>query len=107
MDNNKAYLFIEHPAMLQGEPLENGWRVTCAYLDGTHCDIDVLDDEGRVDEDYTRVNIRFAVLNMAEDLDAAGDRLLDFVMEIASGKQTKSEERGIREISIFKDGVVL
>ncbi|MBR3516451.1 MAG: altronate dehydratase [Lachnospiraceae bacterium] len=42
-----------------------------------------------------------------EDLDAAGDRLLDFVMEIASGKQTKSEERGIREISIFKDGVVL
>ncbi|MCR5127605.1 MAG: UxaA family hydrolase, partial [Lachnospiraceae bacterium] len=42
-----------------------------------------------------------------EDLDAAGDRLLDFVMEIASGKQTKSEESGIREISIFKDGVVL
>ena len=42
-----------------------------------------------------------------EDLDAAGERLLDFVMEIASGKQTKTEERGIREISIFKDGVVL
>lgn len=42
-----------------------------------------------------------------EDLDAAGERLLDFVMEIASGKQTKSEESGIREISIFKDGVVL
>lgn len=48
MDNNKAYLFIEHPAMLQGEPLENGWRVTCSYLDGTHCDIDVLDDNGEV-----------------------------------------------------------
>lgn len=42
-----------------------------------------------------------------EDLDAAGDRLLDFVLEIASGKKTKSEERGFREISIFKDGVVL
>ncbi|MBR3231968.1 MAG: UxaA family hydrolase, partial [Lachnospiraceae bacterium] len=42
-----------------------------------------------------------------ESLDAAGDRLLDFVMEIASGKKTKSEEHGIREISIFKDGVVL
>ena len=42
-----------------------------------------------------------------EDLDAAGERLLDFVMEIASGKQTKTEEQGIREISIFKDGVVL
>lgn len=42
-----------------------------------------------------------------EDLDAAGDRLLDFVLEVASGKETKSEERGFREISIFKDGVVL
>ncbi len=42
-----------------------------------------------------------------EDLDAAGERLLDFVVEIASGRLTKSEERGIREISIFKDGVVL
>ncbi len=42
-----------------------------------------------------------------ENLDAAGDRLLDFVMEIASGKKTKSEEHGFREISIFKDGVVL
>ena len=35
------------------------------------------------------------------------DRLLDFVLEVASGKETKSEERGFREISIFKDGVVL
>lgn len=42
-----------------------------------------------------------------EDLDVAGDRLLDFVLEVASGKETKSEERGFREISIFKDGVVL
>lgn len=42
-----------------------------------------------------------------EDLDVAGERLLDFVLEIASGKETKSEERGFREISIFKDGVVL
>ena len=42
-----------------------------------------------------------------EDADDAGSRLLDFVMEIASGKLTKTEEHGIREISIFKDGVVL
>ena len=42
-----------------------------------------------------------------EALDDAGDRLLDFVMEIASGKKTHTEERGYREISIFKDGVVL
>ena len=42
-----------------------------------------------------------------EDLDAAGDRLLDYVLEVASGKETTSEKRGFREISIFKDGVVL
>lgn len=42
-----------------------------------------------------------------ESLDDAGDRLLDFVMEIASGKKTRTEEHGFREISIFKDGVVL
>ncbi|MCR5789504.1 MAG: altronate dehydratase family protein [Lachnospiraceae bacterium] len=42
-----------------------------------------------------------------ESLDDAGERLLDFVLEIASGKRTKAEERGFREISIFKDGVTL
>ena len=42
-----------------------------------------------------------------ETLDHAGERLLDFVLEIAGGKKTKTEERGFREISIFKDGVVL
>ena len=42
-----------------------------------------------------------------ETLDEAGDRLLDFVMEIASGKLTNAEKHGCREISIFKDGVVL
>ena len=42
-----------------------------------------------------------------ESLDAAGDRLLECVLETASGCKTKSEEHGAREISIFKDGVVL
>ena len=42
-----------------------------------------------------------------EGLDAVGERLLDFVLETASGRQTKSEHLGAREISIFKDGVVL
>ena len=42
-----------------------------------------------------------------ESLDAAGDRLLDYVCEVASGKLTKAEEHGCREISIFKDGVIL
>ena len=42
-----------------------------------------------------------------ESLDSAGERLLDFVLSVASGEQTRTERRGAREISIFKDGVVL
>lgn len=42
-----------------------------------------------------------------ETPDSAGERLLDFVLEIAGGKQTKSEQFGARDISIWKDGVVL
>lgn len=42
-----------------------------------------------------------------ESLDDAGKRLFDFVLDIASGKKTKTEQNDFREISIFKDGVVL
>ncbi len=40
-------------------------------------------------------------------LDEAARDLLALVLEVASGKPTRSEEKGFREISIFKDGVVL
>ncbi|ONI38644.1 altronate hydrolase [Candidatus Epulonipiscium fishelsonii] len=42
-----------------------------------------------------------------ETIEQGGERLLEFVLEIASGKHTKTEISGYREISIFKDGVVL
>lgn len=35
------------------------------------------------------------------------DELFDFVLEVAGGKKTNNEKNGYREISIFKDGVVL
>ena len=40
-------------------------------------------------------------------LDEAAQALMDEVLRTASGKQTCGEKRGFREISIFKDGVVL
>ena len=40
-------------------------------------------------------------------LDQAAADLMTLVLEVASGKQTRTEEKGFREISIFKDGVVL
>lgn len=53
------------------------------------------------------IDFNAGTVAQGESLDAAGDRLLDFVLEVASGKKTRTEERGFREISIFKDGVVL
>lgn len=42
-----------------------------------------------------------------ETIEAAAQRLLDLVIEVANGRKTRTEELGYREISIFKDGVVL
>ena len=42
-----------------------------------------------------------------ETMDEAADRLLDFVLDIASGKLTRQENGEIRGIAIFKDGVTL
>ena len=53
------------------------------------------------------IDFNAGTVAQGESLDSAGDRLLDFVLEIAGGKPTRSEEQGFREISIFKDGVVL
>ena len=40
-------------------------------------------------------------------LEEAGEDLLELVLEVASGRKTRTEKMGFREISIFKDGVVL
>lgn len=53
------------------------------------------------------IDFNAGTVAQGEDLDHAGDRLLDFVLEIAGGKKTHAEERGAREIAIFKDGVTL
>ena len=42
-----------------------------------------------------------------ETIPEAARRLFDLVLEVAGGEKTCSEEHGFREISIFKDGVVL
>lgn len=47
------------------------------------------------------------VADGTESVDEAAKSLMDAVLVIASGKRTKAEENNYREISIFKDGVVL
>ena len=40
-------------------------------------------------------------------IDETARGLYDLVMEVAGGRKTKAEEKGFREISIFKEGVTL
>ncbi len=47
------------------------------------------------------------VVASGESLGFAAERLLDKVLDAASGERTNAEKNGCREISIFKDGVVL
>ena len=47
------------------------------------------------------------VADGTQSIGEAGAALYALVLEVASGKQTRAEQNGFREISIFKDGVVL
>lgn len=47
------------------------------------------------------------VIAKGEPLADTTERLMTFVLAVASGKKTKNELNGYRQISIFKDGVVL
>lgn len=40
-------------------------------------------------------------------MDNLTDEFLDYIIKVASGEETKNEINGYREISIFKDGIVL
>ncbi|MHB8132093.1 MAG: UxaA family hydrolase [Mobilitalea sp.] len=42
-----------------------------------------------------------------KNFDVLAEDFFQFLLEIASGKQTKNEVNGYREISIFRDGVIL
>lgn len=42
-----------------------------------------------------------------ESLENLGQKLFDYVIEVASGKQVKSEENGFHDMAIFKQGVTL
>lgn len=47
------------------------------------------------------------VADGTQTIDQAAESLMELVLAVASGKQTKAEVHGFREISIFKDGVTL
>ncbi|WP_317853885.1 altronate dehydratase family protein [Chakrabartyella piscis] len=53
------------------------------------------------------IDFNTGMITEGDTIDETAERLLEFVIDIANGTKTKTEENGYREISIFKDGVVL
>ncbi len=53
------------------------------------------------------IDFNCGVLVEDTTLDDLADQLLDFVIEIASGKKSRSEEAGFHDMAIFKQGVTL
>lgn len=53
------------------------------------------------------IDFNAGVVAEGENLDAAGQRLFDEVVAIASGKEVKSEIAGFHDLAIFKQGVTL
>ena len=53
------------------------------------------------------IDFNCGVLVEDTSLDELSDQLLDFVIDIASGKKSRSEEAGFHDMAIFKQGVTL
>lgn len=54
------------------------------------------------------IDFNAGALLQGESIDALTEQLLDFILDVASGrKQTNNEKNGYREIAIWKDGVTL
>jgi len=41
------------------------------------------------------------------ELEETGQKLFDYVIDVASGKKVRSEEAGFHDMAIFKQGVTL
>lgn len=53
------------------------------------------------------IDFNAGVLVEDQGIDEAADRLFDYVMQVASGKQVAAEEAGFHDMAIFKQGATL
>lgn len=53
------------------------------------------------------IDFNAGILAEGEHIEKTSEELFEFCLNVASGLQTKNEQHGYREISIFKDGVTL
>ena len=59
------------------------------------------------DKKQNWIDFNCGIMVDGTSLDQLSDELLDFVLEIASGKESKSEEAGFHDMAIFKQGVTM
>lgn len=53
------------------------------------------------------IDFNAGVLTEGADMDSTAEKFFSFVLEVASGKQVRSEEAGFHDMAIFKQGVTL
>ena len=53
------------------------------------------------------IDFNAGVLVEDAELEETGQKLFDYVIDVASGKKVRSEEAGFHDMAIFKQGVTL
>ena len=53
------------------------------------------------------IDFNAGVLTEGADMDSTAEKFFEYVLEVASGKQVRSEEAGFHDMAIFKQGVTL
>ncbi|GLL56896.1 hypothetical protein KUBF_45600 [Bacteroides finegoldii] len=59
------------------------------------------------EQKHTWIDFNAGTLVEGESMESLSRRFIDFVVEVASGKQALNEKKGYREIAILKQGVTL
>ena len=53
------------------------------------------------------IDFNAGVLTEGADMDSTAEKFFEYILEVASGKQVRSEEAGFHDMAIFKQGVTL
>ena len=74
-------------------------------LEKGHYGVELTDKEWKTL--YNWIDFNAGVLVEDAELEETGQKLFDYVIDVASGKKVRSEEAGFHDMAIFKQGVTL
>ena len=99
---------LQHNAILEDRNFAEALLLGAGLLAGSNVQHQLVQvSTGFIQRLFAVSNNTGVIADGEKSIDEAAKDLLDLVIRVASGEQTKAEKHGFREISIFKDGVVL